>query len=105
MTDVADLSIGARHLEKWKSAPLQFLKREWIEKLIETDWNMKEEKRQQEGQGKILYASQAEMNEGQDSESEQTFQMEMRAEHRNEDWAQIENHHHGNLHWNRGREL
>lgn len=61
--------------------------------------------RQQGGYGKILYASQTEVNEGQDSESEQTFQMEMRAEHRNEGWAQIENHHHGNPHWNRGREL
>lgn len=61
--------------------------------------------RQQGEYGKILYASQAKVNEGQDSESEQAFQMEMKAEHRNESQAQIENHHHGNPHWNRGREL
>lgn len=66
---------------------------------------MREAKRQQGGYGKILYASQADVNQGQDRESEQTFQMEMRADHRNEGWAQIESHHHGNPHWNRGRAL
>lgn len=102
MTEVADLSIGTRHLEKWESAPLQFLK----ERMDRTMYrNRRDAKRQQGGYDKILYASQAEVNEGQDSESEQTFQMEMRAGHRNEGWAQIENRHHGNPHWNRGRDL
>lgn len=105
MTEVADLSVGAKHLDKWESAPLQFFKERMDRK---TDRNRLRHERGNEtarGIWQDIAAPQAEVNEGQDSEREQTFQMEMRAERRNEGWVQIENHHHGNLHWNRGREL